>query len=174
MTDVFQAPQGPKAVHGKPVSTKEAMLVNDELLTDFNKAVQDSLEGERTRLNNLHAIIRCDNLPHVLVKANDLRRLSDCLINLMLQHPPKRSKLFIYLKCNRIDDSVLTTPQTNGLETYEICFHTNSCNEASWHDSHKVDLAECASLCTQYSGAFTYAHGHADGLFKLTLPGKLF
>lgn len=167
MTDVFQAPDD-------RVALKATKLVDEELLVDFNKVVQESLEHEKGPLGQLNAIIRCDKLPHVLARESDMRKMVGCLIHLILLHPPKKSKLFIYLNCNRLNSEVLPVDHSGWLHSYEICFHTNSCNEASWQSAHQQELAECAAICARFSGAFAAAYGHADSLFKLTLPGKLF
>jgi len=166
MTDVFQAPDEPKALNA-------IEWVDAELFVDFNKVVQQSLNHVGDRLHRLNAIIRCDNLPHVHASEKDMEQLCGQLFNLILLYPPQTSKLFIYIKCNRFDD-LQSFGKSNWLHLFEICFHTNSCNEASWQSAHQRELAECAAICKQHSGAFTAAYGHADCLFKLTLPGKLF
>jgi len=174
MTDVFQAPDDPKALKAETVALHAMELVDEGLLVDFNKVVQESLDHVRAHLNQLNAIIRCDKLPHVQARAKDMRQLSDHLVRLILLHPPQKSKLFIYLKCNRFDSEAVPVKSSAWLHSYEISFHTNSCNEASWQSEHQQEIAECAAICAQYSGSFTAAYGHADSLFKLTLPGKLF
>jgi hypothetical protein len=174
MTEVFQAPDDPKTLKAETVALNAIELVDEGLLVDFNKVVQESLDRVKEQLSQLNAIIRCDNLPHVQAKAEDMRQLSNHLVRLILLHPPQKSKLFIYLKCNRFDSEVLPVKTSAWLHSYEICFHTNSCNEASWQSEHQQEIAECAAICAQYSGTFTAAYGHAESLFKLTLPGKLF
>ena len=174
MTDVFQAPDDPKALKAGAVALSAIELVDEGLLVDFNKVVQEALDSAKEHLNQLNAIIRCDNLPHVQAKVEDMRQLSNHLVRLILLHPPQKSKLFIYIKCNRFDSEAMPAKTSAWLHPYEISFHTNSCNEASWQAEHQQELAECAAICAQYSGMFTAAYGHADCLFKLTLPGKLF
>jgi len=174
MTDVFQAPDDPKALKAETVALHAMELVDEGLLVDFNKVVQETLDRVKEHLIQLNAIIRCDKLPYVGAKAEDMRQLSNHLIRLILLHPPQKSKLFIYLKCNRFDSEVLPAKTSAWLHPYEICFHTNSCNEASWQSEHQQEIAECAAICARYSGTFAAAYGHAESLFKLTLPGKLF
>jgi len=166
MTNVFQAPQKQEAL-------KAAGVVNEEVLVDFNKVIQESLDGERVRLNRLNPIIRCDSLPHIQAQEKDMKQLSDHLIHLILLHPPQKSKLFIYIKCNRFNE-VLPVETSGWQHSYEICFHTNGCREASWQAAYEKEIADCAAICTRYAGTFTAAYDHNDCLFKLTLPGKLF
>ena len=174
MTDVFQALDNPKTLKAEIVALNAMELVDEGLLVDLNKVVQESLDCVKEQLSQLNAIIRCDNLPHVQAKAEDMKQLSNHLVRLILLHPPQKSKLFIYLKCNRFDSEALPAKTSAWLHPYEICVHTNSCNEASWQTEHQQEIAESAAICARYSGAFTAAHGHAESLFKLTLPGKLF
>ncbi|HYH14665.1 MAG TPA: hypothetical protein VD794_05585 [Flavisolibacter sp.] len=174
MTNVFQAPEGPKTVKADSVVKKSIGLLDDEMLVDLNKVVQESLNCVKPQLEELKAIIRCDGLPHILANATDVRKLSDNLIRFILQHPPRKSKLFIYIKCNRAENELLSADLSGKLDSFEVYFHTNSCNEATWQAAHQEMINECSAICAQYSGSFVAAHGQANCLFKLTLPGKLF
>jgi hypothetical protein len=174
MANAFEALKEPKSVGTKSVAIPATEIVNMELLVDFNRVVQESLNKVKDRLDQLNGIIRCDNLPHVHARLHDMKQLSDILVRLILHHPPKSGKLFIYVKSNQLKKEVEPATESSRLHFYEICFHTNSCNEALWQDAHKQDLNECNYICARYSGTFTSALGNADCLLKLTLPGKLF
>jgi hypothetical protein len=173
MTSVFQAPEESNAAKAELVTLSVTGLVDEDGLVDLNKIVQESLEGVKKQLTKLSAILRCDKLPHVQAGAADMKQLCDQLVHLILRYPPPKSKLFIYIKCKRLDSDMLSASLTGGQHTFEICFHTNSCNDAFWQTAHVQELNECARMCTQYSGAFASAYGHTDCLFKITLPGKL-
>lgn len=173
MTNVFQAPEGPKTVNAYPVINTEGLLV-DEMLVDLNQVVQEALNAIRTPSEKQKAIIRCDNLPHIHANAKDVRQLIDSLFRMMLHHPPRKSKLFIYIKCNRSDNGINSASLSEELNLFDVYFHTNSCNETSWQAAHQQEISECSAICVQYSGSFVAAYGQADCLFKLTLPGKLF
>ena len=174
MTSVFQASGEASDAKAEPVVLPASGMVDGDLLVDFNKTVQDSLQTVKARLTQLNVILRCDKLPHVEAGAADMKQLCDKLIHLILHYPPLKSKLFIYIKCNRLDSEMLPASLKGRQHAFEICFHTNSCNDALWQTAHMQELNDCARICAQYAGSFTSAYGHTDCLFKLTLPGKLF
>lgn len=174
MINVFQAPDEPKSLNTTSIAAQAIDVDGGYRFVDFNGIIQDFLNEERARLDRLNAIIRCDALPHVYASENDMRRLCELLIHLLLPRSPKKSKLFIYIKCNSLEKEVLPAIASCRLHFYDICFHTNSCNDVSWQATHERVLTECNRICNRYSGTLVSASGSSDCLFKLTLPGKLF
>lgn len=174
MTNVFQAPDEPKSINVGSVAVQAIDMNDGSRLVDFNRILQDFLNEKIARFDQLSASIRCDALPHVYASENDMRQLCELLIHLILPQSPKKSKLFIYIKCHSLENEVLPATASSRLHFYEICFHTNSCNDVTWQATHERVLTECTRICMRNSGSFVFADGCADCLFKLTLPGKLF
>lgn len=173
MTSVIQAPEGLISATTTSVANATDVEFGKQLL-DFNSVIQELLNKESVRLNQLNAVIRCDTLPHIYISEKDIRQLCDLLIVFILQYPLRRSKLFFYIKCNPLESKMLPAPVSGWLHLYEICFYANSCNAKSWQATHEWELSECVRICSKYSGAFVSDFSNDGCLFKLTLFGKLY
>lgn len=167
VTNVFQIPEK-RVGHVAP-----ALVSMDEQFVNLTTIVQGVLEAVQRPPDQQKIILRCDTLPLVEADALDMQQLSNTLLNCILEHPPRRGKLFIYIKCNRANSEHLLTPTTGDIHHYEICFHTNSSNEPGWHEAHLQALELCEAICSRYNGLFSFADSSAACLFQLTLPGKL-
>lgn len=167
MTNVFQTPEK-RVGHAAP-----ALVSMDEQFVNLTTIVQGVLEAVQRPPDQLKIIVRCDTLPHIEADAQDMLQLSNLLLACILEHPPQKGKLFIYIKCNRSDSETLLTSDSGGFQYYEIYFHTNSCNEPGWHEAHLQELKLCEAICSRYNGLFTFADSSTAYLFQLTLPGKL-
>ena len=173
MSTIVQLPEAQTSAKVSPVANKAIGLGGNELLVNFNLVIQEALGKVESYIDKGKAIIRCDNLPHVLGEEEEMKLLSNNLIDFILQHPPEKSKLFIYIKCSRTESGDAKSEILDGLHQYEICFHTNSCNEPLWQECNQEQIAQCEVICKKYYGSFTCAFGNADSLFKLSLFGKL-
>jgi hypothetical protein len=174
MSTIVQTPEDQMIDVVSPVVVEATGLNGNELLVDLNKVVQEALTKAEGCLDKGKTIIRCDKLPHVVGEEKELGQFCNQLIDIILQHPPQNSKIFIYIKCIRAESKSMQLESITGLPMYEICFHTNSCNEPLWQVPNQEQLLQCAAVCKKYNGSFVSALGTRDYLFKLTLPGKLF
>jgi hypothetical protein len=158
-----QTTMTPAPPQGGPVVTGATTLVN------LNTVLQTVLDNRQETLHRLQAILRCDVLPAVGGEESawllHLTRLTDIIWN----HPPAGSKLFLYVKC----EPETASPDENQ-RRYAISFHTNCANDSSLEVIHADVLQECGATCHAAGGTFAYHFlSPSRCLFTLNLPGKI-
>ena len=171
MTNVLPAPEG-ETGFDIPVSHHPVVAAVKQTVC-LNSIIQAVLLEERMRIEKQNVIIRCDNLPAVLMNKEAVQKVCRTLLSIILDQPPKRGKLFLYVKCNVLGNDMMDMSLPDGLKLYEICFHANSSPLSAWTDVYNEALEFCRTTCMQYGGNFFY-NNNSDGqyLFRVTLPGK--
>lgn len=140
-------------------------------LVDLNKVVQQILEEQQSGVSQ--AIIRCDALPLVQGRSPEVLSLFRELITLILGHPPRNSKLFIYLKCEHKATDIIDMTVPEGYAEHELCFYTNSNITPEWEQSNNDTLARCQQLTRESKGFLNWQTAPGAGcLFMIHLPGK--
>jgi light-regulated signal transduction histidine kinase (bacteriophytochrome) len=143
-------------------------------LTDLNRLVQQVFEEQQQKVSQLQTIIRCDVLPLVQGGVHCFLALFRNTVGEVLEHPPRNSKLFIYIKCERKATEVIDLTMPDGFIQYEIRFYTNSNNSPEWEKANINTLALCEQLSTESKGVLEFpAARNAGYLFTLNLPGKI-
>ena len=142
-------------------------------LVDLNRVVRQTFEDQKQAVAQLQTIIRCDALPLVQGPAQTFLLLFGRLIALILSHPPRNSKLFIYLKCDKKATDIIDLSLPDGFMHHELGFYTNSNITPEWETVHIDTLARCQQLAQDSGGAMSWQTAPGAGcLFSLTLPGK--
>jgi light-regulated signal transduction histidine kinase (bacteriophytochrome) len=139
---------------------------------DLNKLVSEALQQLQASIQRSNVIVRCEQLPVTEGNEAALLRLFHDLIQLIIQHPPVGSKLFLYIDCatSQGDDLIQTTDN----RFYTIKFHTNIATSDEWRVSHQDVLSKCQQVLTEHHGEFAFRTTNSSGcLFSITLPGKL-
>jgi hypothetical protein len=129
--------------------------------------LSDSFQKRKNEIKSLNAIIRCEHLPVIKGDKKQLGRLFDNLIDIILKHPPKTSRLFLYVDCVQERESY-----KKGYRTL-IKFITNVIIEKNWKDKHADLLMDSNQIITSVNGTFSITSQENKGcLFTITLPGK--
>ena len=151
-----------------------SLVFSKEGLTDLNRLVQQVFEEHQPRVSQLQTIVRCDTLPLVQGGVQCLLPLFRNAVGLALAHPPRNSKLFIYIKCERKATDVIDLSMPDGFIQYEIRFYTNSNNSPDREKVNIDTLALCEQLSSECQGVLEFpAVRNAGYLFTLNLPGKI-
>ena len=142
---------------------------------DLNKTIQTVLKKYTGDQQNSF-ILRCDKLPVAKGKNDQLFRLFDALIQMIVNHPPIKSKLFLYIKCKEenIQSNVIDLRMTRDVKLFKIDFHTNITTTPDWETFYQIKLKECTLLASQNGGGFSfYPISNTGCLFSILLPGKI-
>jgi hypothetical protein len=158
-------------------ATSERKANSEELcvggLVDLNRVARQTFEDQKQRVAQLQTIIRCDALPLVQAPAQLFLLLFGKMVSLILDYPPRNSKLFIYLKCEKKAADVIDLSLPEGFMHHELSFYTNSHITPGWEQVNRDTLARCQQLAHDCGATISWqtAPG-AGGLFTVTLPGK--
>jgi hypothetical protein len=140
-------------------------------VVDLNAVVSKILEREKARLQQLQVILRCDVMPLVNGGEARLTLAMSQLLQLVLDHPPPGSKLFLYIRCEEVNGAGKSEGAPG---VYAISFHSNARTEGGWQESYDAVLRQCGAICEECGGEFTHhLHSRNSCLFTLKLPGNL-
>jgi hypothetical protein len=121
-------------------------------------------------------ILRFDKLPIAGGNKDHFQCLFDGLIEMIVNHPPVNSKLFLYIKCTEQpgDAEIIDLRLTAETKLYKIDLYTNITTNEHWELLHKNKLNECSSLAIQNGGSISFSPISNTGcLFSLILSGKI-
>ena len=162
------------ALVSKPV-TPWANATSSCKPVNLNQLLQQLFAKEQLRIDSRKMLIRCDQFPYILVDESKITQICHSLLHLILEHPPAKGKLFMYIKCGVLascEFKNLALPQ--GIGMFEISFNTNTEHLQGWDEPHKTFLQDCNIMLQQYGGAFHYrVNSESSYLFQIILPGKL-
>ena len=141
----------------------------------LNQVLQQLFAKEQQRIESKKVLIRCDQLPAVFVDEAEMAKVCHALLQMILEHPPAKGKLFLYIKCNVLaNDAVMDGTLPRGAHLFEIFFNTNTQHLPGWDGPYKTLLKDCKAILQQYGGTFHYKEdSESSYLFHMTLPGKL-
>src|SRR5215204_1102574 len=97
-------------------------------LVDLNRLVQQVFEDQHLNVAKLQTIVRCDTLPMVQGRVQLLLALFRSFLGLILDNPPQKSKLFIYVKCECKETDIIDMTLPEGFADYRVSIYTNSYN----------------------------------------------
>lgn len=142
-------------------------------LVDLNRVMRQTFDDQKQRVAQLQTITRCDALPLVQGPAQLFLLLFGKIVSLILDHPPRNSKLFIYLKCEKTATDVIDLSLPEGFMHHELSFYTNSNITPEWEKVNSDTLARCQQLARDCGGTVHWQPAPGAGsLFSVTLPGK--
>lgn len=143
-------------------------------LVDLNRVVQHTFEEQQQKVAEQQAIVRCDRMPLVPGHVQLYVLLFRKMLGLILDNPPRNSKLFIYVKCYRSASDIIDLTLPQGFAEHEIGFYTNSNITPEWEKVNNDTLASCRQLIRESNGSLRWQTAPGAGcLFTVTLPGKI-
>ena len=163
-------------VHG--VASRQAFTGTQSIGDDvnLNQVFQSVMRKHVSEEKRTLSIVRSDQLPFVCGNEQQLMRVFDALVLMIISHPPPNSKLFLYIGCEaeKKDPDVIDLRLPKEYQMYDLRFHTNITTNEQWQLIHQDKLSECAVLAEQNKGRFSF-HSIANTgcIFSLSLPGKI-
>jgi signal transduction histidine kinase len=141
--------------------------------TDLNEVIQQSLHRFQSGIRNQNVIVRYENLPIIEADKKAVIKVFDNLVQMILNHPPGGSKLYLYVDCE--EESRAQDSETHYVsKRYFIRFHTNITTNEEWKAEYQRVLEECTELLNQFDAGFTVNEIKNTGcLFSISLSGKL-
>jgi hypothetical protein len=143
-------------------------------LLDLNTVLQESLKKAQTRVDHLQLIVRCESLPQIKADHNEMVKLFDDLLGMILNHPQQASRLFLYVDCEKGSNDVIHMNVEKGFERYIIKFHTNVTTHDNWKLLNSQTLVNCRQILSKYNANLAVNEISKTGcLFSLSLQGKI-
>lgn len=134
----------------------------------LNDIFRESMKKAQAQVDNLQVIVRCENLPQVHGSRNEMLQLFDNLLGMILNHPPRNSKLFLYVDCEEAETG------SNNEKQYTIKFNTNIDTHENWKVINSQALVNCRQILSTHHGTLVVNNISSSGcLFILSLPGKM-
>jgi hypothetical protein len=159
-----------------PMQSLSATTETNREEINGNELFKEAMEALDTDFKRSASIMRIDSLPTIYGNRQQLVELFTALLTMIVDHPPLKSKLFLYLKCTEEekDHEVIDLRLDKEEVMYCFSFHTNITTDDSWKLIHKHTLAWCKEIAVQNKGEFLYQDICNTGcLFTLSLPGKI-
>jgi hypothetical protein len=101
-------------------------------------------------------------------------KLFDDLLGMILNHPPRASRLFLYVDCEEGYSDVIDMNVEKGFERYIIKFHTNVTTHDNWKLVNSQTLVNCRQILSKYNANLAVNEISKTGcLFSLSLQGKI-
>jgi K+-sensing histidine kinase KdpD len=134
----------------------------------LNDVFKESLKKAQAQVDNLQLIIRCENLPLIKADEEEMVKLFDDLLGMILNHAPNGSKLFLYVDC----EENINEPKEE--KHYLIKFHTNITTHENWKLVNSQALVNCRLILSRHNGTLVVNDVSNTGcLFSFSLPGKI-
>jgi len=153
--NILPAEETVEGVHGIPVQANTVSLNEtvQQVIRDFNR---------QKKANN--AIIRCEALPEVIAREEQLVELFSGLLSTIFDEVPNGSKLFLYIDCRDENDI------SHKLLQPEILVNTNitCCN--TWKERHHQTLDHCTQLVKKMGGSLQININSTGCVFVISLP----
>lgn len=142
-------------------------------LLSLNEILQESLKKAQTQVDKAQLIIRCESLPLIKADHDEIVRLCDDLIGMILNQPPNTTRLFLYVDCEEDRSDVIDMTLNEGNKRYIIKFHTNITTHQHWRLVNSQTLINCRQILSKYNGNLVVNDVSSTGcLFSVSLPGK--
>lgn len=143
-------------------------------LLDLNTVLQESLKKAQVRVDHLQLVVRCESLPQIKADHDEMVKLFDDLLGMILNHPPQASRLFLYVDCEENSNDVIDMNVEKGFEPYIIKFHTNVTTHDNWKLVNGQTLVKCRQILSKYNATLAVNEISKTGcLFSLSLQGKI-
>lgn len=143
-------------------------------LLSLNEVLQQSLRKAQALVDKAQLIVRCETLPRVNADYDEMVKLFDDVLGMILNHPPNTSRLFLYIDCVEDSNDVIDMTLGDGLKRYVIRFHTNITTHDNWKLVNSQQLINCRQLLSRHNGNLAVNDISSTGcLFSVSLPGKI-
>lgn len=131
-----------------------------------NDVIQQVIKEYNTQKKATNAIIRCEALPRVKARKEQLAELFQGLLSTIFDEVPKGSKLFLYIDCR--DDSELSLPERSLYHLILVNTNITSCK--NWHSRHHKTLEHCNQLVKKIGGSLQTNINSSSCVFVISLP----
>jgi hypothetical protein len=139
----------------------------------LHNVLKESLKKAQKQVDNLQLIIRCEELPHIKAAHDEMLKLFDDLLGMILNHAPKSSRLFLYVDCDEERTDVIDMSASPESKRYLIKFNTNIITHENWKLVNSQALVSCRQILSRHNGNLVVNDISSTGcLFLLSLPGK--
>jgi hypothetical protein len=143
-------------------------------LLSLNGVLQESLKKAQIQVDKAQLIVRCETLPQVKADYDEMVKLFDELLGMILNYPPNTSRLFLYVDCEEDSSDVIDMKLEEGLKRYIIKFHTNITTHNNWKLVNSQALINCRQILSKHNGNLAVNDISSAGcLFSVSLPGKI-
>ena len=143
-------------------------------LLSLNDLLQESLKKAQAQVDKVKLIVRCESLPHIKADYEEMIKLFDDLLGMILNHPPNTSHLFLYIDCEEDTSDLIDMTLEKDLKRYFIKFHTNIITHDNWKLVNSQALINCRQILSRHNGNLAVNDISSTGcLFSVLLPGKI-
>lgn len=151
-----------------PTPEYEIKKSQQPAILSLNDVFKESMKKAQAALNSFQMIVRCENLPQIRGNYAEMLQLFDNLLKMILNHPPKNSKLFLYVDCEEDNQ------KKNGEKHFIIKFNTNIDKQENWKVINSQALVNCKQILAAHNGSLVVNNLSSTGcLFIVSLPGKM-
>jgi len=145
---------------------------NDGLLS-LNDIIQQSLKKAQTQVDKAQLIVRCEALPRIKAEREEMVKLFDDLLSMILNCPPTTTRLFLYIDCEENATDVIDMTLSEGFKYYAVRFHTNITTHDHWKLVNSQALINCKQILSRHNGNLVVNDISSTGcVFSVSLPGK--
>jgi len=143
-------------------------------LLDLNSVLNESLKKAQSQVDHLQLIVRCETLPQIKADHDEMVKLFDGLLGMILNHPPQTSRLFLYVDCEENVTDVIDMTLEKGFRQYIIKFHTNVTTHDNWKLVNSQALINCRQILSKHNATLAVNEISKTGcLFSVLLQGKI-
>lgn len=142
-------------------------------LLPLNEILQESLKKAQAQVDRVQLIVRCESLPMIKADHDEMIKLFDDLISMILNQPPNTTRLFLYVDCEEDRSDIIDMSLSEEYRRYVIKFHTNITTHEHWKLVNSQTLANCRQILSRHNGNLVVNDVSSTGcLFSVSLPGK--
>lgn len=143
-------------------------------LLSLNDVLQESLKKAQFQVDKAQLIVRCESLPQVKTDHDEMVKLFDGLLGMILNQPPNTSRLFLYVDCEEDTGDVIDRTVKEEFKKYIIKFHTNITTHEHWKLVNSQTVTNCRQILSRHNGNLAVNDISNTGcLFSVSLPGKI-
>ena len=143
-------------------------------LLALNEVLQESLKKAQVQVDKVKLVVRCETLPLIVADHDEMVKLFDELLGMILNHPQDATQLFLYINCEEDTTDIIDMTLEEGLRRYCIKFHTNITTHDNWKLVNSQGLVNCKQILSRHNGNLAVNDISSTGcLFSVLLPGKI-
>ncbi|HEY6955454.1 MAG TPA: hypothetical protein VI385_09425 [Flavisolibacter sp.] len=140
----------------------------------LNEVLQLSLKKAQAQVDKVKLIVRCETLPRVKAEQEEMVKLFDGLLGMILNSGQGNARLFLYIDCEEDTTDVIDMNLEAGLKRYFIKFHTNIVAHDNWKLVNSQSIIGCRQILSRHNGNLAVNDISSSGcLFSVWLPGKI-
>jgi hypothetical protein len=142
-------------------------------LFSLNRVFRESMLKKQSEASGLQLIVRCGSLPEINGNYEEISKLFDYLLDMIVQHPFVSSKLFLFVDCVEQDADVIDMSLADDFKRFTIRFHTTIATYENWKLVNSQLIIHCRQILSNYKGTLQINDTGTGCLFSISLPGKI-